>query len=91
MRRAKFTGGAKIYRMALSNLYRNRKRTLLVILSMTLSLVLFHTMFTLSGGFDIETDSRHCLFRCRRPDHRRWDLVFTYRFIFWPLLAVYPF
>ena len=40
--------------MALSNLGRNRKRTLLVILSMTLSLVLFHTVFTLSGGFDIE-------------------------------------
>ncbi len=50
----KSTGGAKIHRMALSNLGRNRKRTLLVILSMTLSLVLFHTVFTLSGGFDIE-------------------------------------
>lgn len=50
----KSTGGAKIYRMALSNLGRNRKRTLLVILSMTLSLVLFHTVFTLSRGFDIE-------------------------------------
>ena len=50
----KSTGGAKIYRMALSNLGRNRKRTLLVILSMTLGLVLFYTVFTLSRGFDIE-------------------------------------
>lgn len=50
----KSTGGAKICRMALSNLGRNRKRTLLVILSMTLSLVLLNTVFTLSNGFDIE-------------------------------------
>ena len=50
----KSNGGAKIYRMALSNLGRNRKRTLLAILSMTLSLVLLNTVFTLSNGFDIE-------------------------------------
>ena len=50
----KSTVGAKIHRMALSNLGRNRKRTLLVILSMTLSLVLFNTVYTLSSGFDIE-------------------------------------
>ncbi len=37
---------AKIYRMALANLGRNRKRTVLVIVSMTLSLVLFNTVFT---------------------------------------------
>lgn len=50
----KSTSGAKIHRMALSNLGRNRKRTLLVVVSMTLSLVLFNTVFTLSSGFDIE-------------------------------------
>lgn len=50
----KTTNGAKIHRMALSNLGRNRKRTVLVILSMTLSLVLFNTVFTLSSGFDID-------------------------------------
>lgn len=48
------TQGAKIHRMALANLGRNRKRTILVIVSMTLSLVLFNTVFTLSSGFDIE-------------------------------------
>lgn len=48
------TNGAKIHRMALSNLGRNKKRTVLVILSMTLSLVLFNTVFTLAGGFDVE-------------------------------------
>lgn len=46
--------GAKIHRMALANLGRNRKRTVLVIISMTLSLVLFNTVFTLSSGFDID-------------------------------------
>ena len=50
----KSTGGAKIHRMALANLGRNRKRTVLVIVSMTLSLVLFNTVFTLSSGFDID-------------------------------------
>lgn len=45
---------AKIYRMALANLGRNRKRTVLVIVSMTLSLVLFNTVFTFSSGFDID-------------------------------------
>lgn len=50
----KSTDGANIHCIALSNLGRNRKRTLLVILSMTLSLVLWGTVFTLSSGFDIE-------------------------------------
>lgn len=50
----KTSNGAKLHRMALSNLSRNRKRTILVITSMTLSLVLFNTVFTLSGGFDID-------------------------------------
>ena len=40
--------------MALANLGRNKKRTILVIVSMTLSLVLFNTVFTLSSGFDID-------------------------------------
>ena len=48
------THGAKLHFMALANLGRNRKRTVLVIVSMTLSLVLFNTVFTLSGGFDID-------------------------------------
>ena len=39
----KSTHGAQIYRMALANLGRNKKRTILVIVSMTLSLVLFNT------------------------------------------------
>ena len=36
------------------NLGRNRRRTVLVLVSMTLSLVLFNTVFTLAAGFDID-------------------------------------
>lgn len=46
--------GAQIYRMSWANLWRHRKSTVLVIVSMTLSLLLFHTVFTLSSGFDID-------------------------------------
>ena len=40
--------------MAAANLSRNRKRTILVILSMSLSLVLFNTVYTFSLGFDMD-------------------------------------
>lgn len=46
--------GAKIHRMATANLGRNKKRTALVIVSMSLSLVLFNTVYTLSIGFDMD-------------------------------------
>ena len=47
--------GAKIHRMAVIEIIgRNKKRTILVIISMTLSLVLFNTVFTLASGFDVE-------------------------------------
>lgn len=46
--------GAKIHRMAMANLGRNKKRTALVIVSMSLSLVLFNTVYTLSIGFDMD-------------------------------------
>lgn len=46
--------GAKIADMALANLGRNRRRTALVILSMSLSLVLFNTLYTVCIGFDMD-------------------------------------
>lgn len=49
----KSTNGAKMPRLALSNLGRNRKRTLLVLLSLSLSLVLLNTVFTLSQSIDL--------------------------------------
>lgn len=46
--------GARIAGMAAANLGRNRKRTVLVVLSMSLSLVLFNTIYTVSLGFDMD-------------------------------------
>ncbi|MCM1168072.1 MAG: ABC transporter permease [Ruminococcus sp.] len=50
----KSRGGAKISGMAAANLGRNKKRTTLVIVSMSLSLVLFNTIYTMSIGFDMD-------------------------------------
>ena len=47
-------GGAGILSMAAANLGRNKKRTVLVLLSMSLSLVLFNTVYTFSIGFDMD-------------------------------------
>ncbi|MDR1664827.1 MAG: ABC transporter permease, partial [Clostridiales bacterium] len=46
--------GGKLYKMALSNLGRNKKRTALVLTSLSLSLVLLNTVFTLSQGVDMD-------------------------------------
>ncbi len=49
----KTKNGAKLYRMALSNLGRNKKRTTLVILSLSLSIILANTVFTVSQSVDV--------------------------------------
>lgn len=49
----KSKSGAKPERMALSNLGRNKKRTVLVILSLSLSIILANTVFTLSQSVDV--------------------------------------
>jgi len=46
--------GGKVFRMALSNLGRNKKRTVLVLISLSLSLVLLNTVFTLFHGIDMD-------------------------------------
>lgn len=46
--------GGKIMKMAFSNLQRNKKRTIITILSLSLSLILLNTVFTLSNGFDMD-------------------------------------
>ena len=50
----KSRNGAKISGMAAANLGRNKKRTVLVVISMSLSLVLFNTAYTFSIGFDMD-------------------------------------
>jgi putative ABC transport system permease protein len=50
----KSTAGGKMSRMALANLGRNKKRTVLVVVSLSLSLVLLNTVFTLSQSIDLD-------------------------------------
>ena len=49
----KSKSGARPERMAISNLGRSKKRTVLVILSLSLSIILANTVFTLSTSVDI--------------------------------------
>ncbi|WP_312653925.1 ABC transporter permease [Aminipila sp.] len=49
----KSQNGAEPKRMALTNLGRNKKRTVLVILSLSLSIVLTNTVFTISQSVDV--------------------------------------
>lgn len=46
--------GAKTGGMAAANLGRNKRRTILVVISMSLSLVMFNTIYTMSLGFDMD-------------------------------------
>ena len=50
----KSTDGGKIYKMALSNLGRNRKRTVLVIVSLSLSVILMNSVVTMTESFDLD-------------------------------------
>lgn len=47
------TGGARLHRMALANLGRNRKKTMLVVLSLALAVVLLEITCTFTNGFDM--------------------------------------
>ncbi len=50
----KSTNGTKIHRMAFANLGRNKKRTALVICSLTLGLVLLTSIYAKNASFDID-------------------------------------
>lgn len=48
------TRGAKVYQMAYANLGRNKSKTILVIISLALSVVLLNILITFTDGFDME-------------------------------------
>ena len=48
------TRGAKVHQMAFANLGRNKRKTVLVVISLSLSVVLFNILVTFTGGFDME-------------------------------------
>lgn len=46
--------GAKIYKMACSNVFRNRKKAVIVMISLSLSIILLNVFYTIVTGFDME-------------------------------------
>ncbi len=54
IRLKKSVKGGRIHRMALANLTRNKERTAVVILSLSLAIVLFNCVFTITNAFDID-------------------------------------
>lgn len=50
----KSTDGGKVYKMAWSNLGRDKTRTSIVVASMSLSLILLNSIYTISQGFDMD-------------------------------------
>ncbi len=50
----KTKSGSKVYQMACANLMRNRKKTTLVILSLSLSVILLSAVYTFANGFNMD-------------------------------------
>ena len=48
------TRGAKVYQMAFANFGRNKRKTVLVVISLSLSVVLLNLLVTFTRGFDME-------------------------------------
>lgn len=48
------TRGAKVHQMAFANLGRNKRKTVLVVISLSLSVVLLNILVTFTSGFDME-------------------------------------
>lgn len=53
-RKRRTTRGAKVHQMAFANLGRNKSKTILVVISLALSVVLLNILVTFTGGFDME-------------------------------------
>ncbi len=53
-KKSRATRGAKIHQMAFANLGRQKSKTFLVVVSLSLSVVLFNLLVTFTNGFDME-------------------------------------
>lgn len=53
-KKSRTTHGVRVYQMALANFGRDKKKTILVILSLGFSVVLFNVLFTFTNGFSME-------------------------------------
>ena len=70
------TRGAKLHQMAFANLGRNKKKTVLVVLSLALSVTLFNALCAFVGGFSMEkyVSTLTCAdFIVSTPDYFRFD------------------
>jgi putative ABC transport system permease protein len=50
----KSTNGAKIHKMALSNIFRNKKKSFIVMASLSLSIILLNSFYSIVNGFDMD-------------------------------------
>ncbi|MTK12459.1 MAG: ABC transporter permease [Clostridiaceae bacterium] len=50
----KSINGAKLHKMALANIFRNKKKAVVVITSLSLSIILFNSVYTAVTGFDMD-------------------------------------
>ena len=69
--------GAKLHQMAFANLGRNKKKTVLVVLSLALSVTLFNALCAFVGGFSMEkyVSAKTCAdFIVSTPDYFRYNL-----------------
>lgn len=48
----KSSNGAKIHKMAISNIFRNKSKVIIVIASLSLSIIVLNTVYTIVSGFD---------------------------------------
>ncbi|GCD13216.1 FtsX-like permease family protein [Clostridium tagluense] len=48
------TSGAKLYKMAFSNIFRNKKKAIIVLASLSLSIILFNFISSLIGSFNMD-------------------------------------
>ena len=55
------TRGAKLHQMAFANLGRNKKKTVLVVVSLALSVTLFNALCAFVGGFSMEKYVSRCV------------------------------
>ena len=70
------TRGAKLHQMAFANLGRNKKKTVLVVVSLALSVTLFNALCAFVGGFSMEkyVSAMTCAdFIVSTPDYFRYN------------------
>ena len=68
--------GAKLHQMAFANLGRNKKKTVLVVVSLALSVTLFNALCAFVGGFSMEkyVSAMTCAdFIVSTPDYFRYN------------------